>query len=226
MNQFEITHVTNVYSNIAEHFSSTRYSHWTCVKNYLDLLQKNNLSSEDKINFLDFGCGNGKYLSFGEKFNTYALDNCSELLDIVSIHYPHVNIIKADVSDEIININLQYDYFDSIISVAVIHHLSTETRRIKMITNIIQMLKSGGTCLITAWATNSYNTTNNKSKWTTLDTPNDYLVGWNSKFERYYHLFEKDEFEYLVHKTGLGNQVKLIEKIFECDNWVIVLEKL
>ena len=200
----------------------TRYSHWTSVKKYLLELEKK------KINFLDFGCGNGKYLSFGENFNTFALDNCEELLKIVSKSYPNVHIIKGDVSDNLDNINSQSDYFDSIISVAVMHHLSTKIRRIKMIQNIFNMLKSGGTCLITVWA-NSFinnNTAKSKSTLTKLDESNDYLVSWNNQFQRYYHLFEADELEELVKKAELDKKFLIIKKIFECDNWIYIFTKI
>jgi tRNA (uracil-5-)-methyltransferase TRM9 len=207
INEFEKNYVSDVYSNIAEHFSTTRYSHWASVKKYLLELEKNvpNINLNKKLNFLDFGCGNGKYLSFGKKFNTFALDNCEELLQIVSKSYPNIHIIKGDVSDNLNNMNLQSDYFDSIISVAVIHHLSTEIRRIKMIQNIYNLLKPNGTCLITVWA-NSFinaNTAKSKSTLTKLDESNDYLISWNNQFQRYYHLFESDELEELIRKAEL-----------------------
>jgi len=234
-NKFEQVYVENVYSNIAEHFSSTRYSHWTSVKKYLEELQTQtqlqNLSGENKnkINFLDFGCGNGKYLSFGNQFNTYALDNCDELLKIVCDNYPKVHIIKADVCDKLDKFGLESEYFDSIISVAVLHHLSTELRRIQMIKNIFNLLKFGGTCLITIWA-NTFAKNNSsaktKSVLTKLDLPNDYLISWNNQFQRYYHLFESDEFEKLVKKAGIDKQFVILDKILECDNWIYVLKKI
>ena len=236
MNQIEKNHVFDVYYNIAEHFSSTRYSHWICVKKYLTQIQDMSYLikqyNPQKINFLDFGCGNGKYLSFGKDFNSYALDNCDELLNIVKKTYPDINIIKADVAtDNFANFNLQNNFFDSIISVAVIHHLFNEFRRVQMLKNIILMLKPGGTFLITAWATTILNksksksNSNSNSKYTKLDTPNDYLIPWNNKFQRYYHLFEPNELEELIEKTGLDNQIQVIDKIFESDNWIMIFKK-
>lgn len=253
MNQFEKDYVEGTYSNIANHFSSTRYSHWVGVKNYLIQLQKNLTSTSNstsnlnltQINFLDFGCGNGKYLSFGKNFNSFAFDNCSQLLNIVSNTYPNVKIIKGDVGDSmenLQNIGLETNFFDSIISIAVIHHLSTEIRRIEMIRNIIQMLKSNGTCLITAWASelvcsdksdksdkfdkSDKSNKNNKSKFIQLDTSGDYLISWNNGPKRYYHLFEPNELENLIEKTGLSSQIVVLNKFFECDNWFLEIKKI
>lgn len=233
MDFIESNYVHKTYANIAEHFSSTRYAHWSAVKKYLESLSSIEVISDKKINFLDFGCGNGKYLSFCEKFNTFALDNCDELLHIVKNSYPTVQTIKADVADldhHFMLNKLEQNYFDSIISVAVIHHLSTESRRIKMIENIYHLLKLNGTCLITSWATTYLKNINTKTKCIRLDfennSQNDYLITWNNTYERYYHFFEPNEFEDLIAKANLSNSLVIKEKIFECDNWIVLMEKI
>lgn len=224
MNQIENNYVFETYNYIAEHFSSTRYSHWVTVKKYL-LELNNNSNLKNKINFLDFGCGNGKYLSFGNNFNTFAFDNCARLLDIVKKSYPNVNVIQGDVSSDLAGLNilgLNPNSFDSIISVAVLHHLSSESRRIQAILNIFNLLRLGGTCLITVWA----NTIEIKPNFLKLGLPNDYLIPWNNEFQRYYHLFESDELEKLFEKAGIYDRIQLVEKIFECDNWIMIFKKI
>ena len=42
--------------------------------------------------------------------------------------------------------------FDAAISIAVIHHLSTQERRKRAISEILRILKTGGRCLIYVWA--------------------------------------------------------------------------
>ena len=221
----ETKYVSNTYTDIADHFSSTRYSHWNLVKKYIEDLQNVNinLNLENNKNFLDFGCGNGKYLSLVEKFNTYALDNCEKLLNIVKKTYPNTKIIKADICDDVDFINLKPDYFDSIISVAVIHHLSTEYRRIKALENIFMLLKSGGTCLITVWTTSIDKIKGVKFK--KLTCPGDYLILWNNKYQRYYHLFEFDELDKLINKTNLSYKIEIVSKELECDNIIYIIKK-
>jgi len=215
INNFEKEYVGNTYEQISKHFSSTRYSHWNSVKEYIQgLYLLNDLS---KINFLDFGCGNGKYLSLCDKFNSFGFDNCENLLQIVKTKYPNVIVTKGDVSEE----NTKFiNFFDSIICIAVIHHLSTEQRRIDSIKNIIKYLKSGGTALISVWSTDI-----DKTKYIKLESEGDYLVGWNKQFQRYYHLFEQFELENLISQADVNNQIVITKTILECDNWFINIKK-
>lgn len=53
---FEKSYVHNIYNEIADHFSSTRYSAWPGVTKFINSM--NAYSS-----MLDVGCGNGKYLN-------------------------------------------------------------------------------------------------------------------------------------------------------------------
>jgi ubiquinone/menaquinone biosynthesis C-methylase UbiE len=54
--KFEQQFVTNVYDNIAPHFSHTRYKAWPFVEQFLKNLPK-------YTTVADVGCGNGKYLN-------------------------------------------------------------------------------------------------------------------------------------------------------------------
>jgi tRNA (uracil-5-)-methyltransferase TRM9 len=221
IDNFESLYVSETYEQISKHFSSTRYSHWTNVKDYIqqiNLIQsKSKSKSKSKINFLDYGCGNGKYLSLCEQFNTTGFDNCENLLQIVRTNYPNITIVKGDVCE--LNTDLTNN-FDSIICVAVIHHLSSITRRIESIKNIIKYLKQGGTALISVWSNNI-----DKTKYTKLETEGDYLIGWNNQYQRYYHLFEQDELDKLIIEADEDNEIKIIQKTLECNNWIIVIEK-
>ena len=42
--------------------------------------------------------------------------------------------------------------FDGLICISVIHHLATETRRVKALKELGRLLRPGGKVLITAWA--------------------------------------------------------------------------
>jgi SAM-dependent methyltransferase len=215
----EKIYVSDTYETISSHFSSTRHSHWNGVKTYIDEIKK--LYNLTQINFLDYGCGNGKYLSLCEEFNKcVGFDNCSGLLKIVKERFqsvPSIQTIQGDVC--VYNQELS-NQFDSIICIAVIHHLSNESRRIDAVKNIIQYLKQDGTALISVWAT-----TLDTSKYTKLDTPNDWLVGWNKEYNRYYHLFEKEELENIIKQADKYNQIVIIDVFFELSNWFIKIKK-
>ncbi len=209
---FETQHVKNVYDIIAEDFDRTRGYYWPGVKNFIKTLEK----SPEKI-FLDLGCGNGRYTPLLDNMTIYSLDNSENLLKIVKSKYPHVTTILADV----VNTGLSDNMFDYVISIAVIHHLVSETRRIQMINEIYRVLKPGGIAMISAWATTTPTT-----KFTRLEKPGDYLIPWAHKYNRFYHLFEFDELDLLLEKSGLSKKFIIRDKIFECDNHGIVLEKI
>ena len=208
---FEHKYVKEVYDEIACDFDRTRNTPWKFVSQFIL-----NLSPNSKM--LDLGCGNGKYLSVRSDLDIYALDNCANLISIVNLKYPTVKTFVSDV----LTTNFPSNYFDAIISIAVIHHLSTVERRLDMLKEIIRILKLDGVALITAWAT-SQNLTINKK----ISENNDFLIPWtykklNKTFERFYHLFEKDELEQLC---GNFDNIKIINSGFDKDNWYVVIQK-
>ena len=55
---------------------------------------------------------------------------------------------------------------------------------------------------------------------------NDYYITWyineNKKLYRYYHLFEKDELIKLIPLK----KVKIVNIIYELENWIFILKKI
>lgn len=207
--------VHDIYDLIADDFNRTRFSHWSFIKEFI-------LSIEPKTTFLDLGCGNGKYFALRNDLDFYALDNCKKLIDIVNNKYPLVKTTIANV----INIPYENNFADTVISIAVIHHLETEEKRILMIKEIIRTLKINGKCLLTAWA----KTQKIISKSTKLNDNNDFLIPWNVKtkiktdvYQRFYHLFEENELEKLL--SNFSN-IKIINSIFDKDNFNVIFTKI
>ena len=67
--------VLDMYNQIADHFSDTRYCIWNMVKNFL-------IDKSENEYGLEIGCGNGKNLLINPKLNIIGLDNSIELLTI------------------------------------------------------------------------------------------------------------------------------------------------
>jgi SAM-dependent methyltransferase len=213
---FENTYVKQVYSVIADDFNRTRYSYWDYVHKFILSLEPNTL-------MLDLGCGNGKYLSVRQDLDLYAVDNCENLVKMVQNKYPTVKTFISDVTSTPLETNI----FDSVISIAVIHHLSTRERRISMLKEIIRILKPCAKCLITAWATEQTHT-KTLSKATKISDTNDWFIPWEDKknkkiSQRFYHLFEKDEFEDLLSTFP---NIKIIDCVYDKDNWNVIFIKL
>ncbi|CAF0720566.1 unnamed protein product [Brachionus calyciflorus] len=136
---FEKSHVQSIYNEIADHFSHTRHSPWPGVARFIN--------SMDPFSFMiDIGCGNGKYLNLRKDLYTFGCDFSEGLIKICQ--EKNFNCFVSDC----LKVPGKKDFFDYAISIAVIHHLSTEERRIKAINEMKRVLRPGGRGLITVWA--------------------------------------------------------------------------
>ncbi|GMF63670.1 hypothetical protein B5S33_g2715 [[Candida] boidinii] len=140
----ESEYVHDVYNHIANHFSQTRYKPWPIVTDFLETRDKYSLG-------LDVGCGNGKYLNINSKLYMIGSDHSSGLVNQAkSLHKGEIN------NDLVLSDGLTLPHptglFDFAISIAVIHHFSTEERRIQAIVEILRCLHKGGQALIYCWA--------------------------------------------------------------------------
>ncbi|RWS10880.1 alkylated DNA repair protein alkB 8-like isoform X5 [Dinothrombium tinctorium] len=135
----EKEHVFDVYEKIAADFSETRYKPWPKVKHFLDSLDCGSI-------VYDIGCGNGKYLDLNANIATIGCDTSFALLQICA------NKALETFAANVLCLPLKRDSADACICIAVIHHLSTEARRVKAIEEILATLKVGGKALIYVWA--------------------------------------------------------------------------
>ncbi|KAH0547920.1 hypothetical protein GP486_008339 [Trichoglossum hirsutum] len=129
---YEAEHVHHVYEQIAGHFSSTRYKPWPMVESFLKMQPDGSVG-------LDVGCGNGKYLTVNPKIFILGSDRSPALTKIASQH-DHHSVVVADA----LLLPHPHSRFDFAISVAVIHHLSTASRRVMAIKTILDALKPSG----------------------------------------------------------------------------------
>ncbi|ESQ33309.1 hypothetical protein EUTSA_v10004311mg [Eutrema salsugineum] len=137
--EIEKKYVHRVYDAIAPHFSSTRFAKWPKVAAFLESLPSGSV-------ILDAGCGNGKYLGLNPSCFFIGCDISHPLIKICSDKGQEVLVADA------VNLPYREGFGDSAISIAVLHHLSTENRRKKAIEELVRVVKSGGFVLITVWA--------------------------------------------------------------------------
>lgn len=209
----ETQHVHDVYDQIASHFDTTRYGLWGGVTKYLESIPPNS-------HVLDIGTGNGKALGLRKDCIMYACDTCEKLINIAKQKHPHANIIVANGKA----LPYQSTTFDAVLSVAVLHHLTSQDSRHAFLKEMHRVLKPGGRAFITVWAKDA-----KKPKWKPVNNVNndsDFLVPWTDKsgniFWRYYHLFDQEEIIALVQEQTLFE----IEKIAkETENWHLTLKK-
>jgi ubiquinone/menaquinone biosynthesis C-methylase UbiE len=138
----EKKHVYEVYDKIAPHFSNTRYKPWPKIQKYLESLPEGSLNC-------DIGCGNGKYLSANSShLFSFGTDRSFNLLDCSRTRDPTFQLFHCDS----LSLPVRSNLFDSVISIAVIHHFSTPTLRVKAIEEMWRILRVGGRVLIYVWA--------------------------------------------------------------------------
>ncbi|CAF1214905.1 unnamed protein product [Rotaria sp. Silwood1] len=137
--ELEQEHVHKVYNKIAHTFSDSRYRPWPHVAKFLHTFSSGSF-------VLDIGCGNGKYMNVRNDLMMIGCDRCEGLLKICRNRYYQVFL------SDCMNIPVSTNTFDGAISIAVIHHMSTENRRLIALQEIVRILKPNGQALVTVWA--------------------------------------------------------------------------
>ena len=94
----------------------------------------------------DVGCGNAKYFSLNPNLLMVGCDSSSNLLAICN--EKGMNSVVAAVQ----SLPFRSASADHLICIAVLHHLSSESRRIAALVELTRVLKPGGTGLIYVWA--------------------------------------------------------------------------
>ncbi|XP_063674406.1 alkylated DNA repair protein alkB homolog 8-like [Bolinopsis microptera] len=236
--RLENQYVSSVYENIAAHFSSTRHSPWPGVVNFLNTLPPRAL-------VVDVGCGNGKYLGVREDVRVIGNDNSYNLCSICRDRDHEVFACNA------LAIPLRPGCFDSVICIAMLHHIATPSRRVAVLQNLADLLTPGGLGLVTVWA---------QEQQLDMDLPEpcrpcptdgteqgvgrrhfdsqDVFVDWKLKdseskgglesseskmYYRYYHVFREGELQELFSEV---TSIQLLDITYQKANWCAVFRKL
>lgn len=207
--------VKQVYEVIASHFSDTRYSHWKCVRNFLDHFESGLLIG-------DIGCGNGKNMLYRLDLHYIGCDITENL----------VAIARQKTGNEIVvasgcNLPFRENMFDACMSVAVIHHISSVADRKQFLQEMVRCTNLGGLIMFTVWIRDQPL----KKKWTpmTEGQEGDYLIPWHNRsddkggevLQRYYHLFTEVE---VLDLIPINCSLETIT--IECYNYVVILRKM
>jgi len=141
--QLEKQHVHAVYDTIASHWSHTRYAAWPKVYEFITDLPSYSL-------ICDLGCGNAKNAIVASSLghSVIASDISMPLVKVCIEREPGLNLLAADC----LRTPFRSDIFDATLSIAVLHHLSSEPRRLQAIREAMRILRVGGKLLLYAWA--------------------------------------------------------------------------
>lgn len=166
--------VRDFYNQNYKRFDSTRYSIWSEVKKFIDQIPTNSI-------ILDAGCGNGKNMVYlkNKGYSVKGIDFSNKLLQVCKDK--NLDVEEADIR----SLPYEDNSFDYVISIAVIHHLSTEKDRYQAINEMLRVCKPGGKILISTWAVEQPNTSRFK-----------FVLGANYiKWEnttRYYYIYGRE----------------------------------
>ena len=203
LTMLEKKNVYDVYQEIAEHFHVTRVNKWTWVEDYLNKLKPNSL-------VLDLGCGNGRNMNH-DNIRFIGVDNCDNFVKICNDK--GLNVINSNIT----KVNMENEKVDSIICIAVFHHLSTFENRVKALSEMKRLLKPGGKILLSVWSINQPYKTRRK-----FNSYGNNIVLWNSYgkvYERYYYIFKINEIKSLFRLLGLS----CLSHEYSCGNEVFTL---
>ena len=212
---YEQQFVVDTYNEIAEYFAITRGYLWDCVKIVIDQLVTNAI-------VVEVGCGNGK--------NLKALQTRQDVVAIGCDITPYfVQTSKTSRIDTFQATNMalpvRSGVADLVMSIAVLHHFETESRRLQALEELLRIVCPGGYIVIQVWAKEQPL----KSKRTFQEGDN--LVGWHNPDksmyrERFYHVFSEGELEHLLAQSPLAvSEFISVKSWYEIGNWVIYLQR-
>eukprot|EP00908_Phaeocystis_cordata_P000173 Transcript_10181.p3 GENE.Transcript_10181~~Transcript_10181.p3 ORF type:complete len:303 (-),score=83.11 Transcript_10181:348-1256(-) len=166
MPEIEARHVKDVYDSIAREWHGTRYKSWPRVEEFVLSLPRGSLVA-------DLGCGNGKMAPACRQGGHFALgiDISIELVRICA-HEQAMEVARptgisppsalhahlhgspswqAQAAD-VMQVPYRSGVFDAALSIAVLHHVSSEPRRRLLLAETLRVLRPGGLALVYAWA--------------------------------------------------------------------------
>lgn len=138
----EEEYVRKVYDSIAKQWHGTRYKPWPKVAKFIERQPKGSL-------FADIGCGNGKnWAACTELCGGYSIgsDFSMELLKICN------GLGQETHGADALHLPYRDEVFDAILSIAVLHHISSRERRMRLMSEALRVLRPGGQALFYAWA--------------------------------------------------------------------------
>lgn len=139
-----INKTKDFYNLIFSDFDRTRSFNWQEISPFIDKFVK----LDDKI--LDLGCGNGRLFDLMKEKNIFytGIDNSEQLIKTAEQKYSgKARFLVSDV----LELPFTENYFDAVISLAVLHHIPSKKNRQIFFQQIKKVLKSNGILVLTSW---------------------------------------------------------------------------
>ncbi|MFH1129367.1 MAG: class I SAM-dependent methyltransferase [Patescibacteria group bacterium] len=191
------------YDNVADEFERTRRKY-----NYDAEELKEYIKQGEKV--LDLGCGSGRMFEMflAQDVDYTGVDFSEKLIEIAKNKYGD-NFKVADI----LNLPFSNENFDSVWSIAVLHHIPSTELRKRVLSEIKRVLRPNGRVVVTCW--------NIKSLFR-----KDLFIPFNGQ-KRYYHVFSKREIGKLFKGAGFKiEEVRFLKRNNKKVNILVVAKSI
>ncbi|QLH79440.1 class I SAM-dependent methyltransferase [Halosimplex rubrum] len=185
--------VRATYDRIAEHFSKTREYPWPEVEAFLD--------GRSGAVALDVGCGNGRHTellaercerALGADLSREMVATASERSAERGFDY---GLAQADAS----SLPVRSGCVDLGVYVATLPHLPSRDLRVASLDELARVLSSGGRALVGVWSTEHDRFDESEG----FDTTVEWTLPGGESVDRFYHIYDPDEFRADIAESGL-----------------------
>ncbi|OGC69604.1 hypothetical protein A2415_03460 [candidate division WWE3 bacterium RIFOXYC1_FULL_39_7] len=208
------------YESQAASFDVTRQFPWKGWGRVVEIIH--DLKKEGKIDLLDLGCGNGRFLKhlidLGVSDNIVytGLDTNVELIETALNSFSTSNNAKFEKFDVIQGVSKIENKYDVVTAFGITHHIPSSLLRQEWFESVAKLVKPGGLLISTFWNFDKSKIVKVPEIQKDLET-NDYTLGWMNKPDtiRYCHFYDAQELDLLIKNLENMN-VKIIDT-FESD---------
>ena len=235
----ELENVQRVYDAVARQWHGTRYRAWSGVEDFVTRCAIRGAL------VADVGCGNGKNAPavmragterggaqvIGCDFSMGLLEICANERDA---NDGGSEVFAADAA----RLPLRSRVFDAALNVAVLHHVSTASRRFALVAETMRVLRVGGVALFYAWALEQETggvsghrfesqdvlvpfhkraEGTKKNKESESGNKNDKVSTEARVFQRYCHVYKEGELEALF--DPLREWCRVDRVYYDCGKW-------
>ncbi|WP_436923978.1 class I SAM-dependent methyltransferase [Halosimplex amylolyticum] len=190
----QTTSVRDTYDRIAEHFSKTREYPWPEVEDFLD-------GRSGDVG-LDVGCGNGRHTELLAQRCDLAvgLDVSRGILREASARAAERGYSYALGQADAARLPVRSDAVDLAVYVATLPHVPTRERRVASLDELARALDPAGRALVSAWSTAHDRFAETEG----FDTTVEWTLPGGETVDRFYHIYDPDEFRADVADSGLA----------------------
>lgn len=186
--------VRDTYDRIATHFAATREYAWPEVESFLE-------SVPHGVVGLDLGCGNCRHAEgLADRVDrVVGLDVSRGLLETGRERARErtfdVDLVQGDAA----TLPLRDGVVDVAVYVATLHHLPSRPARLASLDELARVLAPDGRALVSAWSTVHDRFDVDAG----FDTTIEWTLPDGETVDRFYHIYDPDEFETDLEDSGL-----------------------